>query len=110
MISVNVLIGSRFCKQQQQCGQVLSDLCAGLDQSFTARNYGHISLKQDINSGPNAISKSVKDKCYASVLDNDKRIGGDIQELIYLRNRQWRDPNLSHAEICDMTNFSATDC
>ena len=61
-----------------------------------------------MNSSSNVISKIVKDKYYASVLESDKCIGVQIQELIYFRDSLWEDFHLSHQEICDIIEYLAT--
>ena len=121
MIPIDVLVDIRFCKHllsglnhDNSVVRFLFNLCTGLDHSVMARNYRHICWKYDfnqklfMNSSSNVISKIVKDKYYASVLESDKCIGVQIQELIYFRDSLCEDFHLSHQEICDIIEYLAT--
>ena len=96
--------------------QFLFNMCNSLHRTVMSKNFKYICDKYGISqnsvtiSSPTIVKNRIKKMYYSSVLENDKAVGTQIKELVFMRDcLDIEEFHLSRNEICDVIFYLATD-
>ena len=96
--------------------QFLFNMCNSLHRTVMSKNFKYICDKYGISqnsvtiSSPTIVKNRIKKMYYSSVLENDKAVGTQIKELVFMRDcLDFEEFHLSRNEICDVFFYLATD-
>lgn len=94
----------------------LFNMCNCLHRTVMARNFKYICDSYGIssnfvsNSSPTIVKNAVKKKYYSTIQENDKAIGTQIRELVFMRDcLNMEDFSLNRNDICDIIFYLATN-